>query len=476
MTTDCACPQVEQLERFLTDRSSGPEPSAVVKHVETCSRCQAWLGHRVEGLAQALFQPGPAPANIRRDGVNGLCRVSPLHWMMPAPLPVVPGYTILEELGRGGMGVVYKARQEQLGRVVALKILPGSVQVSPLHRARFRAEAESVARLSHPNIVQVYDVGEHAGTLYMALEYVAGGTLAGRLTGQPLPPPAAAELVAALARAVHYAHVNGIVHRDLKPANILLQRTDKETRGQEGKESEPSSVSLSPCLLVSLSPKIADFGLAKRLDAAGQTSTGAVVGTPSYMAPEQAAGLSNQVGAPADVYALGVILYELLTGRPPFRGASPLATLVQVSSADAVPPGRLQPGLPRDLETVCLRCLEKEPARRYTTAGDLADDLERFLRHEPIRARPAGWVERGVKWARRRPAQAALVGVTLVALVGFLTGGVFFSARLAAERRHALDQESLAREALTREAEQGYAMRIALAQREVHAGQPASRS
>src|SRR5262245_40562904 len=299
--------------------------------------------------------------------------------------PSLPGYEILERLGEGGMGVVYKARQLSLKRVVALKMILGGARARPEERQRLRAEAEAAARLAHPNIVQVYEVGECGGLPYLALEYAEGGSLAQALAGTPLPPRRAAELVQALAGAVQFAHERGIVHRDLKPGNVLLQ-TAPSGRGLAG------------------TPKVADFGLARCLDQAGasdperRTPTGAILGTPSYMAPEQASGHTAGVGPACDVYALGALLYECLTGRPPFKAASLLETLEQVRSQEPVPPARLQAKLPPDLQTICLACLEKDPARRYASAGALADDLGRFLRGEPIHARPVSRWEQVRKW------------------------------------------------------------------------------
>jgi serine/threonine protein kinase len=279
-----------------------------------------------------------------------------------AVVPVVDGYEIVEVLGRGGMGVVYRAQQTALQRPVALKMILAGASAGEHERQRFRTEAEAVARLHHPNIVQIYEVGEQNGCPYLALELVPGSSLAQQLDGTPLPPRRAAQLVLALARAVQHAHQQGIVHRDLKPANVLLT--------PEG------------------TPKIADFGLAKRLDAdLGQTQTGAVLGSPSYMAPEQAEGRRHDIGPAADVYALGALLYELLTGRPPFKGETLLETLEQVRTREPLPPRVLQPKLPRDLETICLKCLEKQPGHRYPSAEVLAADLQRFLDDEPISAR-----------------------------------------------------------------------------------------
>jgi tetratricopeptide (TPR) repeat protein len=339
----------------------------------------------------------------------------------PAPLPSVPGYEILEELGRGGMGIVYKARQTSLKRLVALKMILAGPHAGPEALARFRAEAEAAARLQHPNIVQIYEVGEHDGRPFLALEIVEGGSLDRALAGTPLPARPAAEMVQTLARAMHAAHQVGIIHRDLKPANVLL-----------GGDRQP---------------KISDFGLAKHLDSdVSRTQSGAVLGTPSYMAPEQAAGKGKgeAVGPAVDTYALGAILYELLTGRPPFRAATVLATLEQVRSREPVAPSRLQPGLPRDLQTICLKCLHKEPARRYASALEMAEDLGRFLRAEPIRARPVAWHERLAKWTRRKPALAALIAVTVLSLVGAVCGGLVYNARLRATAERAQQQRQRA--------------------------------
>jgi serine/threonine protein kinase len=330
--------------------------------------------------------------------------------------PAIPGYEVLGELGRGGMGVVYQARHLGLKRPVALKVVLAGGHADPQELARFRAEAEAVARLQHPNVVQIYEVGEHDGLPFLALEFCAGGSLAQRLAGTPLPPRAAAELAQTLARAMHSAHTQGVVHRDLKPANILLRRKSENPNPKS--EQGPSDVSDFGFRISDFEPKVTDFGLAKRLDGShGLTQTGQVMGTPSYMAPEQASGRAREVGPAADVYALGAVLYELLTGRPPFRAATSLETLDQVLHDEPVAPARLQSGVPRDLETVCLKCLHKEPSRRYASAADLADDLRRFLDGRPIAARRTPAWERAGKWARRRPAAAALIVVGALAAV-----------------------------------------------------------
>jgi tetratricopeptide (TPR) repeat protein len=307
-----------------------------------------------------------------------------------APPVAVPGYEVLAELGRGGMGVVYKARQTALNGLVALKLILHADHAGPAERQRFRAEAEAVARLQHPNIVQIYEAGEHQGKPFCALELVEGGSLDRKLRGAPVAHKQAAQIVETLARAVQAAHAAGVVHRDLKPANVLVGG--------------------------GWALKVTDFGLARRLDQAGQTASGAVLGTPSYMAPEQASGKGKEAGPAADVYALGAILYELLTGRPPFRAANVIETLAQVVNDEPVPPSRLNSKTPRDLEVICLKCLNKEPRRRYPSAEKLADDLKRFRAGEPIHARPVGRLERLAKWCRRKPALAVSVGLAAAAL------------------------------------------------------------
>jgi WD40 repeat protein/serine/threonine protein kinase len=347
----------------------------------------------------------------------------------PSKAPALPGYEVLGELGRGGMGIVFKARQVALNRVVALKMILAGPQAGSQEVARFRREAEAVAQLQHPHIVQIYEVAESEGRPCLVLEYVEGGSLDQRAAHMPQSAEAAARLVAALARAMHYAHQRGIIHRDLKPPNVLLSRTDP-LHGIPLAGSSPTDTG-------HYEPKINDFGLAKLLGAGstGPTLSGEILGTPSYMAPEQAAGKSAAIGPATDIWALGVILYELLTGRPPFRAESPLETLVQVRFQDPVSPSRLQPNLPRDVVTICLACLHKDPPKRYASAEQLAEDLRRFL-EKPIRARPTGPGERVIKWARRRPAVAAsLASIVLVTMVGL--AGALWQLQIT---RRALDE------------------------------------
>jgi serine/threonine protein kinase len=341
-----------------------------------------------DGVTQSVFPPTTSPETIpeatpRTENVS------------------VPGYEILGELGRGGMGVVYRARQVKLDRLVALKMILAAGHAGEAHLARFRTEGEAIARLQHPNIVQVHEVGEQGGLPYFTLEYCSGGTLKDRLNGTPLPPQDAAMLVGTLARAVDVAHRHNIIHRDLKPANVLL--TDDGT------------------------PKITDFGLAKKLDDdSGQTQSGAVMGTPSYMAPEQAGGQGKQLGPATDIYALGAILYECLTGRPPFKAATIIDTLQQVVVDEPVPPTQLQSRTPRDLETICLKCLRKESGRRYESAAALADDLRRFVEGRPILARPVGQLERMTKWVRRNRILAGMSAALILALLLGTAGSLGF--------------------------------------------------
>jgi eukaryotic-like serine/threonine-protein kinase len=329
--------------------------------------------------------------------------------------PAIPGYQILGELGHGGMGVVYQARQVSLDRLVALKMIRSADLASPHDLARFRSEADAVARLKHPNIVQIYDVGNHEGRPFFSLEYVEGGSLAQKVKGIPQPPRAAAELVEVLARAVHAAHQRGIVHRDLKPANVLLTADGV--------------------------PKITDFGIAKRLDLeAGQTRTGTVMGTPSYMAPEQAAGKTKEIGPAVDVYSLGAILYELLTGRPPFLAESWQATRDLVLSTEPVAPRRLQPKLPRDLQTICLKCLQKEPRKRYATGLALAEELRCYVEGKPIRSRPVTTAERVWRWARRSPKLATASGLAVAALAAAVVVSINFMIYQAQVNRDQADE------------------------------------
>jgi serine/threonine-protein kinase len=384
------------LEEILDSERSPEEVCAGSPELLPEVRRQLRRLHLVEAELEAWF-PTPAPDP---DGL------APAARPRDAPAPRIPGYELETVLGRGGMGIVYLARHLRLNRLVALKTLLSGMYAGPRELSRFQREAEAVAALRHPNIVQIHDIGDQDGLPYFTMEYLEGGSLAKRLAGTPQPIGQAAGLVATLAEAVHVAHQGGIVHRDLKPANILLTADG--------------------------TPKISDFGLARRLqDSAGITQSGAPLGTPSYMAPEQAEGQADAIGPAVDIYALGAILYELLTGRPPFRGETPTETTLQVLHQDPVPPARLNPRVPRDLETICLHCLHKHPSRRYATALALAEDLQRFARGDPIAARPVGVPERAVKWMRRHPSQTAMLAVSLLVVVLLVIGSAWLSIRNA---------------------------------------------
>jgi serine/threonine protein kinase/tetratricopeptide (TPR) repeat protein len=361
----------------------------------------------------------------------------------PAEWPTIPGYEILSKLDEGGMGVIYKARQAALKRVVALKMIVSGAYATAHERARFRLDAQLLAELQHPNIVQIHAVGEHEGLPYFAMEFMEGGSLSEKIKGKPQPPEEAARLMETLARAVHAAHEHGIIHRDLKPGNVLLTPPD----GVSG----PLGI-----------PKVTDFGLAKRLEVSKLehpsqdiTRSNMIMGTPAYMAPEQARGELAKISTLTDVHALGTILYEMLTGRPPFKGNSQLDTLEQVRFMEPVPPRRfgLKPQVPRALETICLKCLQKEPHRRYESAKVLADDLRRFLNGELPLAQPTTTLERVVKWTRRKPAAAALVGVSMAAVLSLLVVSLAFNAQLQSRNRELRREQQKVEETEARERE-----------------------
>lgn len=453
MTTPIPCPQPEAIEQLLLGHTAGPQAELLELHVEQCARClEVVRALRLEDPLVAVVRAGaretPIPASGLRDSLMyALCRLPQTALSISSPPSLrdraeealtflaaprqadeigrFGPYGILRVLGAGGMGIVFAARQSQPLRVVALKLILDGSRGRHL-RSRFHTETAIVARLEHPNIVRVYEVGEYEGRPYFTMEYLEGGNLSEQLAVAPLTPRLAAERTEALARAVQFAHERSCLHRDLKPANVLL--------AADG------------------TPRISDFGLAKNLrdvetddTSEDQTQSGAILGTPSYMAPEQTQGAgSASVGPLADVYGLGAILYECLTGRPPFRAATVLDTLQMVRSQEPVAPVRLQPGLPRDLQTICLKCLEKEPARRYGSAALLADDLGRFLRGEPIRARPVSWRERMWKWARRQPALAILSGVGVLLGGGLVVGAVVYESSLRAAVQQARWQQERA--------------------------------
>ena len=410
----------------------------------------------VEPMSPTLLEPA-APASPPSTRLTLANLAAPLA--APPPLVAIPGYEVLGELGRGGMGVVYKARQIKANRLVALKMILASRHASMQEKVRFQIEAEAIARLQHANIVQLYEADEHEGLPFFSLEFCDGGSLDRRLATQPLTTDEAAALMEKLARAMHYAHVHGVVHRDLKPANVLLD-----------------SAGL---------PKVTDFGLAKQMDSGSDLShTGAVMGTPAYMAPEQAEGRTHEIGPAADVYALGAMLYEFLTGQTPFQSNSAIETMRRLTNEEPAPPSRVRPGIPPDLETICLKCLHKDQSRRYASAEVLAEDLRRYREGEPISARRVGRLERAVKWVRRRPAISALL-LVLVSVIGLAVGLVTWKWREAtqwakdeaaahadaqAQREQADEQKRVAEEALEQAEQSMYIQSIGTAERENLAG------
>jgi serine/threonine protein kinase len=413
------CPSPDDLAKLLSEALADTERLHLEDHVGECSHCQEklqdlavdsqhWESWERRLQTEKLSWPGLEHPD--RDGQE------PTTW------PTIPGYEILDVLGRGGMGIVYKARQLTLGRLVALKVMRSAREQDPEYRSRFRREAETLARLQHPNIVHIYDFGESEGCLYLALELVAGGSLAQRLRTHTLRPHEAARLLEVLAQTIQVAHDAGILHRDLKPPNILLAEppspagADNQACQSRGEERH--------------GPKVTDFGLARQVEVPGETRTGQAMGTPDYMAPEQARGAAGWSTPAVDIYALGAVLYETLTGRPPFRAESPFETLQLVVTEDPVPPSQLQPRVPRDLETICLKCLRKLPADRYASAADLAEDLRRFQAGEPVLARPISWWTRALKWARRHPLGTALFLVTTLATLILLIVWARFTADL----------------------------------------------
>jgi eukaryotic-like serine/threonine-protein kinase len=374
------------------------DDSQLADSTPLCPQC----GEMASTVIYDALPPSPESVMPARVGVA------------PQPLPSIPGYEILEILGPGGMGVVFKARQNMPPRLVALKMLKDGRYASTALRQRFHREAEAVAQLRHPNIVPIYEFGEHEDCLFFTMEYMEGGTLQQRLGGVPQSAIESARLVEILARAIHAAHQQSVIHRDLKPSNILL-----------------GSGPLGECVA-----KIADFGLAKILkDSPDLTPTQAVLGTVGYMPPEQASGTSSAIGPAADMYSLGAILYQMLTGRPPFQGESTVHVLLQVVREEPIAPRRLYPSVPIDLETICLACLEKDPSKRYASALDLAEDLRRFQAGEPIKRRPLGPIGRTWRWSRRNPAVAISGGLAIASLLAITVLAVVFGLTQAESNR-----------------------------------------
>ncbi len=386
----------EQLA-LLIDRLAGEQRAGRAADIDAAARDHPDLAAELRELwavAQFAHLARPPEPSATIDQPNGPLTPSFAgdQTTHTAALPRAFGdFELLEEIGRGGMGVVYKARQRSLDRVVALKMVREAHLATDADRARFRTEAESAAKLKHPNIVTVFEVGAAGGQAYLCMEFVGGQTLAEKVrTDGPLPPRDAAHLVAVIARAVEHAHSFGIIHRDLKPSNILLQVGCELGAAGSQNGCSLSSLPTAHCSLPAPTPKVSDFGLAKKIDStASLTRTGAVVGTPSYMSPEQAAGRKELTPA-ADVYSLGAVLYELLTGRPPFQAAHPLDTLLLVLEQEPVPPRYLNPTVDRELELICLKCLQKPAELRYPTAAALAADLEAYAAGQPVAAAPSG--------------------------------------------------------------------------------------
>jgi tRNA A-37 threonylcarbamoyl transferase component Bud32 len=451
----------EVIAEFLEAEAAGQTPdraALLARHADLADELRSFFADhdRMRKLAEPLQAPvaGEAPT-------------------LGLETPLSPGttarhfgdYEILEEIARGGMGVVYKARQLSLNRIVALKMILAGEFASDADVQRFRTEAEAAANLDHPNIVPIYEVGEHEGQHYFSMKFIEGGSLAQWIADCRLKisdfgkarQAECAQLIATVARAVHHAHQHGVLHRDLKPANILLQQTAT---------SEQSSITN----LQSAIPHVTDFGLAKRVERDSKlTQSGAIVGTPSYMAPEQARG-EKGLSTAVDVYSLGAILYELLTGRPPFRAETPLETVLQLLEEEPERPRSLNTKINRDLETICLKCLEKDPARRYNSSDALAGDFERWLAGDPILARPAGRLVRTAMWCRRRPAVTgllvALVALFLVALP--LVSWQWYRAEDALER--VVNERDTVQRERSKTAQQLYLNQIALADRDIAGG------
>jgi eukaryotic-like serine/threonine-protein kinase len=392
-----------RLPRYLAEELDAAEKLVVEKHIDDCDRCQNCLGELTSSREAVRWRHLHAMRGDRGRKPAYLGQLKTLHDAADSRLrspkaavaaPTIPGYQIETELGRGGMGVVYRATECSLQRTVALKMILAGAHASRRELDQFRAEAAVVATLEHPHIIRIHAISEHEGLPFLCLEYMSGGNLSQKLAKQPQLARSSAELVETLARAVDFAHQRGVIHRDLKPANILLTN---------------DGVS-----------KISDFGLAKRLsDGPSASNASGMVGTIFYMAPEQVSG-AHATGPAVDVHALGAILYEMLCGHPPFQGETPYDTLLQISHQEPVPLRQLRPTVDCDLETICLKCLEKSPTNRYASALALADDLHRYVAGEPILARPASPWSRSVKWARRRPGIASLLSaIALISIVSF---------------------------------------------------------
>ncbi|GIW89794.1 MAG: hypothetical protein KatS3mg109_0226 [Pirellulaceae bacterium] len=407
-TPDAAQALLAWLERSPSDGSQVTAPADCRVYDQVAQQ----LKKSSATLAETLVASRPPPTEVEATlavpaggGPPGSApSAAPTGETPNIPLASFGDYEILSTIARGGMGIVYKARQKKLNRIVAVKMILSGQFADQQEVERFYVEAEAAAKLRHPNIVGIHEIGEWQGQHFFSMDYIDGKSLAELIRDQPLPPRRAADIVRRIALTIQFAHEQGVLHRDLKPSNILM-----DARGE---------------------PFITDFGLAKQLSDQSQlTLSGTIIGTPSYMPPEQAAGKLEQVGPASDIYSIGAILYELVTGRPPFRAATPFETIRQVLEVEPVSPRLINPSVPRDLETICLKCLQKEAARRYTTAGELAEELDAFLEGRPIKARPVGTVERAWRWCRRNPWLASAIATAAVflmlAFLGLVTAYVY---------------------------------------------------
>jgi eukaryotic-like serine/threonine-protein kinase len=424
------CPPEELLGQFLAEELSPTTENDLESHLRDCNGCRdRWECLTADSESTPVLSAQSHPplsshfAQRLEESLRSALDDSDCGW--DSAFPEIPGYDLLESIGRGGSSIVFRARDQKLQRIVAIKVL--RERASRVDRERFNREAKALAALRHPNITRAHGAGETNDRLYLVLEFIPGGSLGRFIAGEPQPPRSAARLVRQLAGAMQAAHAAGFVHRDLKPSNILL-----DAHFGQGESSG----------LDRFVPKVTDLGIVKDLSRDdGFTGTRDCLGTPSYMAPEQVRGSTQNVDCRTDVYALGTVLYELLTGRPPFRAGSPLDTMLQVKHDEPVPPSRFHPHLPRDLETICLKCLEKDPARRYQSARLLAEDLDRLLLGRPIVARRIRWPSKLWRWSGRNPGWAAAAIASLTTLLTLAIGGP-----LVAQREHELREQALRQE------------------------------